>query len=57
MINIPSFLVLRCSYDDLSRRGHMVQPFGNGRPGRVKRRSKSRGGSSDDGEDDDQVGA
>ena len=34
----------------------MAQPFGNGRPGRVKRKSKSRGGSGDDGEDDDQVG-
>ena len=31
----------------------MTQPFGSDRPGRVKK-SKSRGGSGDDGENDDQ---
>ena len=44
-----------CSHDDLRRRkGDMTQH--GGRPGRVKRTSKSRGGGGDDGEDEDQVG-
>ena len=46
-----------CLHDDLSREGDMAQPFGSDRSGRVKWKSKSRGGSGDDGEDDDQVGA
>ena len=44
-----------CLHDDLRRGGDMAQPFVNGRPGRVKRKSKHRGGNDD--EDEDQVGA
>ena len=44
-----------CLHDDLSRGGDMAQPFVNGRPSRVKRKSKHRGGNDD--EDEDQVGA
>ena len=44
-----------CLHDDLSRGGDMAQPFGSDQV--VKWKSESRGGSGDDGEDDDQVGA